>query len=257
MNEEASREPDVAGKSGTPQKRFRRAATFIVGTFAALLVGAILFYTITYFYYIPRDTPAQKVAAAFREANKLLDERNPEDAVKRLTELLGRISPQENPQLYENAKRLRGRCYLWLARRADNKAYLRDAIADFEDALQVSPPDRSPTTYATLQVLLGTTCRDLGAVSQPEEYLPKAVRALESALTIYTREDFPFDYASTQNALGIAYASLARVSDKEENLTKAIHAYEAALEVLAGDPNSAAVNEKVRANLEAAKQAQR
>jgi len=253
MNDTASQEPETAKKPRTPRRRFRLIATIIVAGVAAALLGAILANAITYFYYTGRKTLAERAAVSLREATRLYEETNAEAALERCNEVLSYVSREKDPQLYQTAKQLRGRCYAWLANLSDKQANLTKAIADFDEALAAAPPDRFPTTYAALQVFLGTTCRDLGITSQPETYLPKAISALESALTVYTLADYPDQYANTENVLGTTYANLARLSQKEENLKKAVQAYEAALQVLTADAYPE-FHKTVKGNLDAAQQ---
>jgi len=253
MNDTASQEQGTSGKLRTPRRWFRLIGTIIVGAVAAALLGAILASTIAYFYYTGRKTPAERAAVSLREAARLYEDRNAAAALARCSEVLGYISREKDLHLYQTAKQLRGRCYAWLAKSADKQANLTKAVADFDDALEVTPADRFPAAYAALQLLLGTNCRDLGITSQPETYLPKAIAALESALTLYTPTDYPDQYADAENVLGTTYANLARVSQKEENLKKAVQAYEAALQVLTVDAYPE-LHQTVQGNLEAAKQ---
>ena len=111
----------------------------------------------------------------------------------------------------------------------DREGNLRQAMACFEEALQVYTREAFPVEWAGTQNNLGVTYKNLPGGDR-EGNLRQAIACFEAALQVWTREEFPVEWAMTQNNLGTAYLDLPG-GDHEENLRQAITCYEAALQV--------------------------
>lgn len=107
-------------------------------------------------------------------------------------------------------------------------AYLEQAIATYQRALEALNPDQSHN-YAMLQNNLGSAYSDLARHSQPVENLQRSIEAYQEALKYRTLEDDPARYAATQNNLGTTYWNLAQYQQPATWLQRAILAYQEAL----------------------------
>jgi tetratricopeptide (TPR) repeat protein len=113
----------------------------------------------------------------------------------------------------------------------DNEA-LRDAIAEYGQALALTPRERVPLGWATTQNNLGLALWTLGARESGTARLDEAVKAYRDALQERTRERLPLDWAGTQNNLGIALSTLGERESGTARLEEAVKAYRDALQEL-------------------------
>jgi hypothetical protein len=129
-----------------------------------------------------------------------------------------------------------GTAYWHFAQYRDPVDCLCQAIAAYQQALQVYTPDTEPLHYAMLQNNLGTAYWNLAQYEKPEDNLLLAVSAYRRALNHRTRDTVPHQCAATQNNLGTAYWHLAYRESSHtlsvaEYWQQAIAAYEATLEL--------------------------
>ena len=113
--------------------------------------------------------------------------------------------------------------------KGDNEA-LKQAIAAYTDALDLSPRATDRLHWAWLQDRLGDTLRKLGQRESDTDTLQAAVKAFRAALKERTRKRAPLDWAYTQDHLGIALGMLGEREAGTDSLKAAVVAFRAALE---------------------------
>jgi tetratricopeptide (TPR) repeat protein len=118
-----------------------------------------------------------------------------------------------------------------LGREFGDNAALRDAIATYEDALDLAPRGTRPDDWAATQNNLGNALATLGARESGTATLERAVEAYEAALLERTRERVPYPWALTQENVAIARLEIGRRRGDGEELRAALVAVDGALEV--------------------------
>ncbi|TPM35569.1 caspase family protein [Mesorhizobium sp. B2-3-4] len=113
--------------------------------------------------------------------------------------------------------------------KGDNDA-LKQAIAAYGDALELSPRKTDRLRWANLQDRLGDALKKLGERESGTDSLNAAVKAYRLALKERSRKRVPLDWAYTQDHLGIALAQLGEREAGTDSFKAAIEAFHAALE---------------------------
>ncbi|MEA5464043.1 CHAT domain-containing protein, partial [Leptothoe sp. PORK10 BA2] len=111
--------------------------------------------------------------------------------------------------------------------RADN---LEQAIAAYEQVLEVMTREAMPVEWATAQMNLALAYYSRIRGDRADN-LEQAIAAYEQVLEVMTREAMPVEWATAQMNLAIAYSDRIR-GDRADNLEQAIAAYEQVLEVM-------------------------
>jgi tetratricopeptide (TPR) repeat protein len=106
---------------------------------------------------------------------------------------------------------------------------LKNAIRNFNRALEIFTRQDYPEDWVMAQNCLGETYRHLSLLEDSDDNLSQAIFHYEQALTIATRTTYPEIWAAAHNNLGIAYANGTR-ADLAENVEKAISHCQQALE---------------------------
>ncbi|MFV0680392.1 MAG: hypothetical protein ACK5NW_08930, partial [Ottowia sp.] len=131
-----------------------------------------------------------------------------------------------------------GRAAMWVAlgnalatcgQQQGQRAELEQAVAAYEQALEVYTRERVPLDWAATQNNLGAALQTLGQRESGTDRLAQAVAAYEQALDVYTRERVPLDWAMTQNNLGNALRALGERESGTDRLAQAVAAYGQAL----------------------------
>jgi CHAT domain-containing protein len=117
--------------------------------------------------------------------------------------------------------------------RGDKAENLEQALACYQDALQVRTFDAFPVDWSTTQNNLGDSYLNRIRGDKAEN-LELALACLREALKVYTFDAFPVEWAMTQNNLGDSYLNRIR-GDKAENLELALACYQNALKVYTFD----------------------
>lgn len=156
----------------------------IGGIFLAILAG-----------YMFKHEKGEKAGAVYKarieDADALLEQNMPMDALKEYNELLKEVSVNNDPETYARIKINEGVCYYKLANVSNKAENLKKAIRAYEDALKVYTVEEYPFDYATTQSNLGIACCILAGVGDKEKNFKKAIRAFEEALKICTVEEYP------------------------------------------------------------------
>ena len=118
-----------------------------------------------------------------------------------------------------------------LGERESGTSRLREAVATFRAALQLSPRKRSPIT-GTIQLNLGNVLRALGLRESNTTSLEQAVVALRSALKNLDQAKEPLSSIGAQINLGNVLLALGRRERDVGHVQEAVVVYKLALENL-------------------------
>jgi len=143
-------------------------------------------------------------------------------------ELLRRLDPKSNPQLWARTQNELGSAYRVLPTGDQGKNVLK-SIAAHEAALQIYNEQDFPADWAMTQNNLGNAFTVLPTGNRSEN-LAKAIAYFETAIRVFNEREFPAEWAITQNNLGTVYSDLP-TGNREKNVAKAIASYEAALRI--------------------------
>ncbi len=120
-------------------------------------------------------------------------------------------------------------------RTSDRRKLLRNAIAFYEDALEIFSEEISPLQAANTQISLGSAYNRLPARSSAKrgDNLAKAVACFRAALDFYTEDDYPLDFANAAQAVATAYMELPSDSaaERADNVRLAIKDFRLAVKV--------------------------
>ncbi len=107
---------------------------------------------------------------------------------------------------------------------------LKEAIACYEEALNVYTVERYPWQYAKVYISLGDVYLQYGIATRQADMIEHAISCYNATFWIYNPDEFPEQWAMLQTSLGHAYAQ-RRMGDPEENTTHAISCHHSSLRV--------------------------
>ena len=136
---------------------------------------------------------------------------------------------QENEEFWAAMQIALGNSLMQTILGDDRAQNIEEAIAVYQQVLQIKTREATPIEWATLMMNLGVAFskRIRGDRSQNIE---KAIAAYQQASEVTTRETMPIEWAQLMNNLAVAYRNRIR-GDRAQNIEEAIAAYQQSLQV--------------------------
>ena len=158
------------------KKKWYNSPLFL--TIIGLIGGAILSFVATYYFSIREEKlETSKIRTSIGNANQLLEEGMPQDALVKYQELLVLISKEKRPQLYAEIKRGEGLSYYYLAFDSNSEDYFRKAVAYITEAATIFTIDKYPEEYAKTNGYLANAFLAVSEIRDKENYLKSAIAA--------------------------------------------------------------------------------
>lgn len=130
-----------------------------------------------------------------------------------------------------------GLCYLGLAEQSDPQGHLAQAVAAFQEALELLPVNAFATAHASVQSHLGDAYRRHFQVEANSELADKAVEAYQAALGLHAADSDAVSQAQTLNRLGNVHRDLHQAGNS--SMEQALQFYEQARAALGAAPDAA------------------
>jgi len=151
-------------------------------TICSLIVSTLLGFLVTYGFTIRNENiNRSRIETNISYAESLIDQNAPQDALKKIQELLTTVSKEIEPKLYARIKLDEGRTFFIIAYSIEQELNLKKAISAYEEALKIFTIDKYPGDYAIVQNAISGAYKQLSEINNKEENLAKAQKAKEEA----------------------------------------------------------------------------
>lgn len=129
------------------RKKWYQNKLFI--TVCSLLASTLLGFLVTYGFTIRNENiNRSRIETNISYAESLIEQNAPEDALKKIQELLTTVSKKTEPKLYAKIKLDEGRTFFIMAYSKEQELNLKKAISAYVEALQIFTLKKYPEDYA-------------------------------------------------------------------------------------------------------------
>lgn len=142
---------------------------------------------------------------------------------------------QQEPLAWAEMQNRLGNIIAALGQRQRDAQLYEQAIACFNNALEVFTQEKSPLEWAAIQSNLGTALQALGRQEADAKILNQAVEAYTAALLVYSKKDTPQEWVLVMHLLGAALHSYGTLLKGNRTFQKSVVAYKNALALLDAD----------------------
>ena len=151
-------------------------------TVFSLIASTLLGFLVTYGFTIRNENiNRSRIETNISYAESLIDQNAPEDALKKIQELLTTVSKETEPKLYARIKLDEGRTLFIMAYSKEQELNLKKAISAYEEALQIFTLKKYPEDYARTQSFMANAFFGMSDIRNKEENLAKAQKAKDEA----------------------------------------------------------------------------